>query len=71
MSTYQQQWGAYCRHCGKYTMHVRTVHQANHVLHALLTLFLCGLWLPVWIVAALLAPSDYWRCSQCGSARSK
>lgn len=22
----------------------------NHVLHALLTLFLCGLWLPVWII---------------------
>jgi hypothetical protein len=25
----------------------------NHVLHLLVTVLLCGLWLPVWIVVAL------------------
>lgn len=26
--------------------------RANHVLHAILSLFLCGLWLPVWLLVA-------------------
>jgi hypothetical protein len=25
----------------------------NHVLHALLTLFLCGLWAPIWLIVGL------------------
>ncbi|MEV5750831.1 helix-hairpin-helix domain-containing protein [Actinoallomurus sp. NPDC052308] len=27
--------------------------QVNHVVHLLITIFLCGLWLPVWIILAL------------------
>lgn len=27
----------------------------NHVLHVILTIFLCGLWAPVWLVLAITA----------------
>lgn len=37
---------------------------ANHLLHAIVTLFLCGFWLPIWIIAALSPTS--WRCTRCG-----
>jgi len=31
---------------------VITVGGVNHVLHAIITLFMCGLWLPFWIILA-------------------
>lgn len=37
--------------------------RANHVLHAILSLFLCGLWLPVWLVVGLTSGErrrTYW-----------
>ncbi len=39
----------------------------SHLIHAVVTLFLCGLWLPVWIVAALRNSFKPYRCVQCGS----
>ncbi|HUQ72559.1 MAG TPA: hypothetical protein VM165_23730 [Planctomycetaceae bacterium] len=38
----------------------------NHVLHLLATVFLCGFWLPIWILMALTAPTRYLRCLSCG-----
>ena len=38
------------------TWHPRTIEipvETNHALHAVITLFLCGLWAPVWIIVAL------------------
>src|SRR5262249_44327305 len=40
-------------------------HLPNHVMHALLTILLGGLWLPVWVLAAFY-PGAY-RCSACGA----
>lgn len=37
----------------------------NHVLHLLLTLFLCGAWLPVWILLGLMHGRS-WQCTFCG-----
>ncbi len=37
----------------------------NHILHLLITLFLLGMWLPVWILMAF-SPGP-WTCSTCGS----
>lgn len=55
---------ANCPTCQRPVMIQRSV--PNHLVHALVTLFLCGLWLPIWILASLsVAP---WRCSQCGEA---
>lgn len=33
-------------------------HRPNHVLHAILTLFLCGTWALVWIIVALTTRED-------------
>ncbi len=38
----------------------------NHIVHALVSLFLCGLWIPVWIIVTLNASTAPYFCSQCG-----
>ena len=37
----------------------------NHTPHILASVFLCGLWLPIWIILALSESHD-WRCAFCG-----
>lgn len=37
----------------------------NHVPHILAAVFLCGLWLPIWIILAL-SYKEIWRCAFCG-----
>jgi len=39
----------------------------NHLVHAIVSLFLCGLWIPVWIIAAMLNSGKPYRCQQCGT----
>jgi predicted RNA-binding Zn-ribbon protein involved in translation (DUF1610 family) len=59
-----------CHNCGKATMHVRSEADVNHVLHLLVSLFLCGLWPPVWLLITLLhslSVGEVWRCQTCGS----
>ncbi len=53
----------YCPTCAKEV--AADVPRANHILHFLLTLLTCGLWLPVWFLCALLPGKK--RCRQCGS----
>jgi hypothetical protein len=52
----------YCDHCQAHRPLVRNA--PSHLLHAVVTLFLCGLWLPAWLLAAILV--EPWRCAQCG-----
>ena len=40
-------------------------HHPNHVLHVILTVFSGGLWLPMWVLAAVY-PGAY-RCTTCGA----
>lgn len=40
----------------------------NNLAHALVTLFLCGLWFPVWLIASALNTLSPYRCSMCGHA---
>lgn len=37
----------------------------NHTPHLLASIFLCGIWLPIWILMALL-DNPPWRCQFCG-----
>jgi hypothetical protein len=37
----------------------------NHVVHLLASVFLCGLWLPIWILLAL-GDKPMWHCAFCG-----
>jgi hypothetical protein len=53
----------HCKTCGgRRAAHRRPV---NHVLHLLISVFLCGLWLPVWACLALFRWGG-WKCSSCG-----
>lgn len=58
----------WCEACGKNTGHMR--EGANHIVHVLLTLFLCGFWLPIWIIAAVAAHSSPSICNNCGGQYS-
>lgn len=55
----------WCPSCEDYVL-ARSVGP-NHLVHALVTLFLCGLWLPVWIIVCLTI-DDRSRCTRCGLA---
>lgn len=51
----------YCSRCRKHVPAVRK--SPNHVLHAIMTLLVCGLWIPIWILAAL---NQTYHCPNCG-----
>ncbi len=56
------QTSKFCGRCKKHTLHARP--GTNHLAHALITLFLCGFWLPIWILASLKIGG--WKCQTCG-----
>ncbi|MBX3119698.1 MAG: hypothetical protein KF784_11580 [Fimbriimonadaceae bacterium] len=41
--------------------------QANHLVHAIVTLFSFGAWIIVWIFASINAANSPWRCQYCGT----
>jgi hypothetical protein len=41
--------------------------QANHALHAIVTLLVFGLWIPIWIWAAVRKRPA--KCVQCGTEK--
>src|SRR5262245_52252367 len=53
----------WCKNCDCQVM-IRK-ETANHLIHALVTLFLCGFWLPFWILV-WLSEGPY-RCTRCGA----
>jgi hypothetical protein len=63
----------YCNLCGKLTLFTRETYVVPHALHALITLFLAGIWLPVWILHALAnsRSSVPFRCAQCGAVQGQ
>ncbi len=58
-----QQTQKYCTNCKGNELHARP--GTNHLLHLLITMLLCGFWLPIWILSALKFGG--WRCQRCGS----
>jgi len=53
----------FCPQCQKQTLWARP--GTNHILHLLMAILTCGLWLPIWIVASIRIGG--WRCQSCGS----
>lgn len=39
----------------------------NHILHLLLSIITCGLWIVVWILTSIKIGG--WRCETCGSTK--
>jgi len=56
-----------CKHCGDRVMVRRP--GTNHVLHLILTVLTCGLWLIVWLGSAIQFGG--WRCTKCGGSASR
>lgn len=56
------QAAGFCRRCARPVLVQRP--GTNHTLHLLVTLFLCGLWLPIWMLASVKIGG--WRCVLCG-----
>ena len=42
----------------------------NHIVHAIVSLFLLGLWIPVWIIIAIGSGKDPATCVKCGNRRA-
>lgn len=69
---YAQQGLRFCVYCQAPTPSQMVTNPGpNHLVHALLSLFLCGLWLPVWLLIALLDKSagTFMHCMTCGRRR--
>jgi hypothetical protein len=52
----------FCHHCNAQVM--TTQNAPSHVIHAIISLFLLGLWIPIWFLRTLCA--DPPRCTRCG-----
>jgi len=59
---------AFCVRCQRPTLHNRWVYQVPHLIHLLVTLFLCGFWLPIWLLHAAVncGSSEPFLCTTCG-----
>lgn len=57
-----QEATGYCKACNRQVMIRRK--GTNHILHFLITLLTGGLWVIVWIFAAIKIGG--WRCTMCG-----
>jgi hypothetical protein len=67
MAYEQLQWA--CNRCGKATLHARTKPDVPHVLYLLLTVFCCGLALPIWLLHSIVAgfsKGPPFLCQECG-----
>ena len=54
----------FCKTCGKNVK--REAKGTSHILHLILSIFSCGIWMPIWILCAMSAT---WTCSECGSRK--
>ncbi len=57
-----EQSSRFCHRCNTQVLAQR--ERPNHVLHLLITCFLCGLWIPLWVYAAVR--DRPWLCQLCG-----
>ena len=63
----EERKGGWCENCNRQTVVYRPT--PNHVLHLLMTILLCGLWLIVWIGVSIRFGG--WRCTVCGGSDVK
>lgn len=60
-----EEWQTYCPTCSRVTLGRRET--PNHVLHFLITVFTCGLWVLVWGACSIAASSRPYLCTVCGT----
>lgn len=57
----------FCKTCNKQALVRR--EKANHILHFLITVLSCGLWVVVWVLVSIKIGG--WRCATCGSLATR
>lgn len=57
----------YCWNCKKRVAVYR--RGTNHVVHLILSIFTCGLWLIIWLLSSIKIGG--WKCGECGSKSIK
>lgn len=60
-----EEWQTYCPNCQGVRLGRREM--PNHVLHFLITIFTCGLWIFVWGFEIVWAHHRPYLCSVCGT----
>ena len=58
-----------CDRCRHFSPQVRQTKRPNHLLHLLGTIFLLGLWLPVWAFLTFRPSRGEWTCQVCGATK--
>lgn len=57
-----EQISKYCRYCKQHTIHQR--QGVNHILHLLITVLTCGLWVIIWVLLIWFNIGG-WHCRKC------
>ena len=63
----QMQTQGFCKTCGRNTLHTRQTFGLGW--GCLLTILTGGLFIPIWIIIAVVEASKPWRCQVCGSGK--
>jgi len=60
---------AECPVCNKRVLILCKEKNINHILHLLLSVFTCGIWLIIWLLCAISNSTvqEDWYCSVCGT----
>jgi hypothetical protein len=56
------QSSGFCKGCNRTALLARP--GTNHVMHAILSVFSLGLWIPIWLLSCIKFGG--WRCQVCG-----
>ena len=61
---------SYCQSCQRNTLHAKEEMRVSHAAHLLGVIFLCGLWLPIWLLQCWDVDrrnkATPYRCQVCG-----
>lgn len=60
-----EEWQTYCPKCQ--TVRLGRRELPNHLLHFLISILTCGLWVLVWAALAIQASFQPYICSVCGT----
>ena len=61
-----EEWQTYCPTCKENVLGRRET--PNHLLHFLITVLTCGMWIFIWAAMALSAGGRPFHCPHCGTA---
>lgn len=56
----------FCRLCNRQVA-TKPRYEVNHLIHLILSLVTCGLWLPLWLTACIMSAVQGNVCSFCGT----